>query len=41
MLEDQFVSGIELDPGLAVDAVGVEVGAELTLGPGSVASGLS
>src|SRR5690606_14607237 len=40
-LQDQLVAGVELDTGLAVDALCAELGAELALWLRAVASGLA
>lgn len=39
VLEDEFVTGIELDAGLPVDALGIEFGAEAALWPRAVTPG--
>jgi hypothetical protein len=40
-LENQLVAGIELDPGLAVYALGVQLDAQAAFGAGTVAAGLA
>lgn len=40
-LENELVAGVKLDAGLAVDAFGAELGAQLTLGLGAIAAGLA